>query len=101
MCIRDSLKLLGTKAVRTSADATDNVPVSYRGVEIESNAGPIKVIPAPFCPKGTAFMLQMDTWELASIGDVPQILDLDGSKFLRESGADAYEIRVGYYANLG
>ncbi len=95
------LKLLGTKAIRTSADARDDVPVSYRGVEIESNAGPIKVIPTPFVKKGTAFMLQMDTWELASIGDVPQILDLDGSKFLRESGADAYEIRVGYYAQLG
>ena len=95
------LKLLGTKREYTSADATGGVGVSYRAVELETSAGPLQVIPAPFCQKGTAWMLQKDTWELASIGDVPQILDLDGSKFLRESGADAYEIRVGYYANLG
>ena len=42
------LKLLGTKAIRTSADATDSVPISYRGVELESNAGPLKVIPTVF-----------------------------------------------------
>jgi len=46
-------------------------------------------------------MLQMDVWKLYSLGKAPKILDSDGLKFLRESSADAVEVRVGYYAQLG
>lgn len=94
------VKQLGTKREYTRQDST-LAGISYRAVEIETEAGPVKVVPDPRCPKGTAFMLQMDTWELASLEEVPHILDLDGNRFLREAGADAYEIRVGYYANVG
>ena len=94
------VKQLGTKREYTRQDST-LAGISYRAVEIETEAGPVKVVPDPRCPKGTAFMFQMDTWELASLEEVPHILDLDGNRFLREAGADAYEIRVGYYANVG
>ena len=94
------INLPGTKREYVNADSS-LAGVGYRAVQIETEAGPINIIPDPYCPKGTAWMLQLDTWELASLDDVPHILDLDGNRFLREAGADAYEIRVGYYANLG
>jgi len=95
------VKQLGTKREYTSADAT-LAGIGYRAMEIETEGGPVKIVSDARCPKGTAWLLQMDTWELVSSGgDVPHILDLDGNSWLRESGADAYQIRVGYYANVG
>jgi hypothetical protein len=94
------VKQLGTKRQYTSADST-LAGIGYRAMEIETAAGPVKIVADPKCPKGTAWLLQMDTWELVSMGDVPHILDLDGNNWLRESGADAYQIRVGSYSNVG
>ena len=68
---------------------------------IHGPRGPIKVIPDQNCPANVAFMLQLDVWKLYSLGKAPKILDSDGLKFLRESTADAVEVRVGYYAQLG
>lgn len=94
------VKLLGTKRVYNDVKATEP-SVGYRAIELEGPKGTMRVLAAPFCQKGTAWGLQLDTWELASLGDLPKILGLDGNKFLREAGADAYEVRVGYYGNLG
>jgi hypothetical protein len=46
-------------------------------------------------------MLQLDMWKLYSLGKAPKILDADGLKMLRESDADAVQVRVGYYAQVG
>ena len=46
-------------------------------------------------------MLSMSFWKLYSLGKCPKILDSDGLRMLRESNADAVEVRVGYYAQLG
>jgi len=94
------VKQLGTKREYVSADST-LAGLGYRAIEVETEAGPIKLVPDVYCPKGTFFMMQMDTWEFASIDEVPHILDLDGNRFLREAGADAYQIRIGYYGNIG
>jgi hypothetical protein len=42
----------------------------------------------------------MNTWKLSGLGQIPQILDMDGLKMLRVSNDDATEIRIGYYAQL-
>ena len=68
---------------------------------IHGPRGPIKVIPDQNCPKDVAYMLDMSVWKLYSLGKAPKILDSDGLRFLRESSADAVEVRVGYYAQLG
>lgn len=75
--------------------------VGFRGIVVNGPRGPIKVIPDQNCPSGRAFMLQLDTWKLYSLGKAPKILDADGMKMLRESSADAVELRVGFYAQLG
>lgn len=65
-------------------------------------------------PKGTAAMLsdqnmspvyaraiQLNTWKFRTLEDFPMVLDLDDLRMLRVSTDDTYEIRVGYYGNVG
>lgn len=75
--------------------------IGFRGILIHGPRGPINVIPDQNCPSDRAFMLSMSYWKLYSLGKCPKILDSDGLKMLRESNADAVEVRVGYYAQLG
>ena len=78
-----------------------NAFLNFRGVMVHGPKGPVKVMPDQNCPNGRAFLLQIDMWKCYSLGKAPRILDTDGLKMLRESSADAVEIRVGYYAQLG
>ena len=95
----DLEKALGSKV--QYVDIRANAEIGFRGIVINGPRGPIRVIPDQNCPSKRAFMLQMDVWKVYSLGKAPRILDTDGMKMLRESSADALEVRVGYYAQLG
>lgn len=92
-------KALGSKV--QYIDLKANAEIGFRGIVINGPRGPIKIVADQNCPANVAYMLQMDTWKLYSLGKCPKILDSDGLKMLRESSADAVEVRVGYYAQLG
>lgn len=74
--------------------------IGFRGLSINGPRGMIKVIADQNCPSDRAFMLTMKHWKLESLGKAPKILNSDGLKMLRETSADAVEVRVGYYAQL-
>lgn len=74
--------------------------LGFRALELEGPRGTIDVVPDPDCPKGTSYLLQKDTWTLGSLGACPDFLSDDGNQILRESSADAYEMRIGAYLNL-
>jgi hypothetical protein len=95
----DLEKALGSKVQYVDLKAT--AEVGFRGMLINGPRGPIKVVPDQNCPANRCYMLQMDVWKLYSLGKAPKILDADGLKMLRETGADAVEVRVGYYAQIG
>lgn len=95
----DLEKALGSKVQYIDAHA--NAEIGFRGMLIHGPRGSIKVIADQNCPDDRAFMLSMQYWKLYSLGKAPKILDSDGLKFLRESNADAVEVRVGYYAQMG
>ncbi len=95
----DLEKALGSKVQYVDLKVTADI--GFRGMVVNGPRGPIKVIADQNCPAGRAFMLQLDTWKLYSLGKAPKILDTDGMKMLRESNADAVEVRVGYYAQVG
>jgi hypothetical protein len=63
--------------------------------------GAIKVIAAPTIPLDRCYGLTMSTWELKSLGELIRPLNGDGLEMLRMSTRDGYEVRYGYYANLG
>lgn len=87
-----------TKAVGPSGMEAN---VSYRGITIQGDEGPINVIAANKCQANVGWLLQKDVWLIASIGPVVKILDEDGNRMLRQSTADGYEVRIGSRANLG
>lgn len=74
--------------------------VGFKALLINGPTGPIKVLPDVNCPYTYGFMLQLDTWKLASIDEAPHILDLDGLKALRDYNADSIELRIGFYGQL-
>ena len=92
-------KALGAKV--QYVDKHINPEIGFRGIKIHGPRGAITVIPDQNCPQDRAFMLSMSFWKLYSLGKCPKILDSDGLRMLRESNADAVEVRVGYYAQLG
>lgn len=80
----------------------EEADIAFAGIRVHAPYGPITVIPDRNCPSRTAYLLQMDTLKLRSLGKVPHILTygLEGLEGLRVGGADALEIRIGYYGNL-
>ena len=72
----------------------------FRSMEMYAPYGVVKIIPDKDCPVAVAYALQMDTWQLATIGETVGIIDSDGNRVLRQSSADGVEVRVGFYGQL-
>jgi hypothetical protein len=89
-------KVVYQDAIVKSGDAT----FSFRSVMIHGPRGPIQVIADQNCPPDRAFLVQMDTWKLESLGDVPRMTDTDGLRMLRTQNEDGVQIRAAYYAQL-
>lgn len=93
-------KSLGAKAQYISFDGP--AKIAFPGILINGAAGQIKVFPDRSCTAKTAYLLQMDTWKLYSLGPAPHIAKYaDGLEMLRVYNSDAAELRVVSYANLG
>ena len=92
-------KALGSKVQYDKVSASD-ASVGFTSMKVHGPSGTVDVIPDVNCQPDVAWGLQLDTWSLNSLGAAPQILDLDGSNMLRESTADAYEVRCGFYGNV-
>lgn len=92
-------KSLGSRVRYNSLSAPD-ADIGFSGIELVGPSGSMRVIPDQNCVADTVFLLQMDTWQLASLKECPQFLDGDSNRMLRDAGEDAYECRLGYYAQL-
>lgn len=75
--------------------------VGFNTLVLDDFNSPVEVFADPFCPVGRSFGLLMDSWIFSSLGPAPRILMKDGNRILREAAADDYEMRIGYYGNLG
>tara|TARA_Y100001937_G_C7131038_1_gene337394 strand:- start:2497 stop:3756 length:1260 start_codon:yes stop_codon:yes gene_type:complete len=92
-------KALGSKVVYDKV-SSDDADIGFQALTIIGPKGPIKIVADQNCTPNVAYMLQMDTWTLNSLGPAPKILDLDGNRMLRIHNDDAYELRVGFYGNV-
>lgn len=92
-------KALGSKV--QYVDIMANADIGFRGLQIQGPKAPIKVIPDRNCPDNTAFMLQLNTWKVYSLGKLAQIINGDGNQMLRMASADAYQVRFASYFNVG
>lgn len=88
-------------ARRTFVDWTGDAEISFRGLRLNGPSGPIDVFADRNCQAATAWLLQLPTWTLYSLGQVPKISETDGMRILRSPNADACEVRCVSYAQLG
>jgi hypothetical protein len=95
------LKAMGTRREYCDWSSQDG-EIGFRGVKVQGPAGPIECFADRSCQAVTGFLVQMPTWKIYSLGAVPKIFTYgDGLEMLRLANADATEVRVGDYANLG
>lgn len=94
-------KSLGSKVQYVDV-SHEEAGIAFQAIRVHAPYGPISIIPDRSCPAQTAFILQMNTWKLRSLGKVPHILTygMEGLEALRVGNADALEIRLGSYSNL-
>lgn len=92
-------KALGTKVQYVDLQA--NPRVSFRGVMVDGDNGPIKCIPDQNVPSNRIWGVNFDYLKLYSIGKAVSMIEDDGQEFLRQATADGVEMRLGFYGNLG
>jgi len=73
---------------------------SFKGLNLVTPHGEVKVMGDAACQSNRGYMLTSGTWELASLGPAPHIVDDDGSQFDRASTADAFSVRIQHYSQL-
>jgi len=85
--------------IRYSNVQSEDGVVGFESMKLRTGAGVVDIVGDPNCPVGVAYMLQLNTWMLATLGPIG-MLDDDGNHFLRLSSSDAVEVRTGFYGNL-
>jgi hypothetical protein len=74
--------------------------ISFKSIQYDGANGPMQIVAAPMCPRNKAFMLQMSSFELSTLGAAPQMLDWDNNDYLRVNDNDQYEVRFGHYGQF-
>lgn len=92
-------KALGSRV--QYVDLKSEAGIGFRGIVIQGPAGPISVFADRNCPPKSCFVLQLNTWELKSLGEAPHLQtdNVDGD-MLRIYNADAAEGRISMYGNV-
>lgn len=93
------IKSVGAKVIYIDVKS-EFANVNFRGVALQVGNNVVKAISDRNCPVGDSWMIQLDTWELKSLGPSIRNLDIDGLKMLREGDADNVEFRIGGYKQL-
>lgn len=92
---------LGSKVQYVDVNVAEaEVKISFSGLRVNGPNGVMTVIPDQNCPAGVAFVLQMDTWKLKSLGEAVRLFNADGLTMIRDSSSDSLLVRSFSYANL-
>ncbi len=67
--------------------AFDTIKMAAGGLQVD-------VLSDPYCQVNVAWVLTLNTWEIASIGKLVDVQDADGIELKRVHDEDAWEIRV-------
>lgn len=74
--------------------------MGFEHIKIATSCGVLKVTPVPYMPQDRGYILQMDTWCLHHLGEIPHLSDEDGKMAQRARLSDGTEVRAKYYAQL-
>lgn len=97
----DLVKALGSKVVYCNVKVGEQAQIGFEGILINGPTGPIKVFGDINTPKSDYYMLQLNTWELCSLGKLVKVFTTDGLQMLRAGSDDALQVRINSYAQLG
>lgn len=94
------LKALGSR--RTFVNMETQGGIQFEGLKLQGPKGAIEVYADRNCQAATGYLLQLPTWKLYSLGQVPKLATQgDGLEMLRVGNSDSYEARCKYYAQFG
>lgn len=88
---------LGSKAETVYQQVGD---IGFSSIRIRGPKGDVTITPDQNAPSGVGRLLTLSTWKYRYLGDMVNLLDMDGSRLLRESSADRFEGRMAFYGNL-
>lgn len=74
--------------------------LSFSAIALAGPAGTIHVMLDPYVPTGKGYLLQMDSWELVSVGPPVELFNGDGLDMLRDSTGDLLNFRITGYGNI-
>lgn len=85
---------LGTKVQYMTEQAFKNAQIAFQGITLATPVGMLKLVLDPFVPQGSCWMVDMSTWEFASVGQYPYNKMQDNPVWPIEPGEDAYRYRL-------
>lgn len=88
---------LGAKAVTEYAKVGE---LLFSTVRINGPKGDVRLVADQNCPAQVGWLLDLPTWKLKHLGDLPNMLDMDGSRLSREASADRFEGRMAFFGNV-
>ncbi|AKU93377.1 hypothetical protein AKJ09_00041 [Labilithrix luteola] len=94
----DIAKDLTTASRIVTETAYKNPQIGFSAIEYVAPFGAVKIMTDPFCPQGVAYILDIKTWKMPSMGSLPKVDFLDKLNWLRTAGSDSYEFRTLYRA---
>jgi hypothetical protein len=98
---RNLVKAVGSRQIYTDVNVDEaKVRIGFTALILNTAVGAVKVVPDLNCPVGVAFLLQMDTWKLKSLGEAVNLFDGDGLMMIRDATSDALNIRCFSYAQV-
>lgn len=94
------LKGMGGRVQYTTDMAFENAQIGFSGVKIATPGGEVTLHQDPYCPQGQAWLLNLDEWVLASMGEVPKNLteELTGNIWIPQLTSNAFISQMGYRA---
>ena len=73
--------------------------VGLRRIDVETDGGTIKIYADRDCPRNRAYLLQLDTWALRSLGRFPRMMNEDGNEMLRMSADNEHAVEFYCYSH--
>lgn len=90
-------KSLGSKAETEYTQVGD---IGFSTIRFTGPKGDVRLQMDQNCPAGVGRLITLDTWALKHLGDMINLLDLDGARLSREESADRFEGRMALYGNI-
>jgi hypothetical protein len=96
--VRNVHLALGAKAVTEYMQVGE---IGFSTIRLTGPKGDVKIIADQDCDVSVGRLLTLDTWALNHLGEMVNVLDMDGAQLSRVYNADQFEGRAAFFGNVG